>query len=69
MKRGTLWNRLRWVAMLSAGCWLFEGGCLGFVQRELEVLMAPQSNPTLIRTSLLYEVFGPGFLSFMSKLR
>jgi hypothetical protein len=69
MKRGRYWKRLRWVVMFTAGCWLFEGGCLGAIQLQLEVLMAPGSNsPTLIRNSFLYEVFGPGLFAFMSKI-
>lgn len=69
MKRCKVWNRFRWIALLVSGCWLFDGGCVGFVQRELEVLMAPGSNPTLVRNSFLYDVFGPELLVFMSKIR
>jgi hypothetical protein len=69
MRRGTYWKRLRWVMMLAVGCWLFEGGCLGWVQIQMEVLMAPQSNsPVLIRDSFLYELFGPRLIAFMSKI-
>jgi hypothetical protein len=69
MKHAAYWNRLRWMVMFIAGCWLFEGGCLGIIQRELEVLVAPGSNsPLLVRNSYLYEIFGPRFLAFMSQI-
>ncbi len=69
MKRSTYWKRLRWVVMLIAGCWLFEGGCLGIIQRELEVLMAPGSNsPTMVRNSYLFEIFGPRLFAFMDAI-
>ncbi len=68
MGNRTYWNRFRWIVMCIAGCWLFEGGCLGIIQREWEVLMAAGSNsPVLVRSSFIYEIFGPKFLAFMSQ--
>jgi hypothetical protein len=61
--RKQVWNRLRFVVMLAAGCWLFEGGCLGFVQEQIEVVGAPFSNnPHLVISSWVFQRFGPEIL-------
>ncbi len=64
MRRDRLSDRLAWVAVFLAGCWLFQGGCLGFVQRELEVLVAAEANGVLIRSSYLYDLLGPALIAF-----
>ncbi len=45
-------------------------GCVGTIQRELEILFAPEAiqNALLIRGSILYEVFGE-FLYKLLELR
>lgn len=67
MKRNRRWNLLSWVVMLSAGYWLFQGGCLGVLQREIEVLVAAESNGVLIRSSYLYEIFGPRLIAWSNQ--
>ena len=67
MRRNAMWDRLAWVVTFSAGCWLFQGGCLGFVQREIEVLVAGEANGVLIRSSYLYDVFGPGLIALANQ--
>jgi hypothetical protein len=63
--RMNTWRRLHFVAMLGIGCWLFEGGCLGFAQEQLEVLVAPEANnPALVLTSWVFRTFGPQVLRF-----
>lgn len=49
---------------------LFAGGCmtqaLGSIQRELEVLLAPEANPLLVRDSVLVDLFGPKILGLFN---
>jgi hypothetical protein len=49
--------------LLLGGC-LLQNGCANFLQREWEVLLRPQSSPTLINQSFLVKVFGPQVLQF-----
>ncbi|HPD31850.1 MAG TPA: hypothetical protein PLL20_17800 [Phycisphaerae bacterium] len=67
VRRGGIRNRLAMEVLFLAGYWLFQGGCLGFVQRELEVLVAAESNGVLIRSSFLYEVFGPRLIALANQ--
>jgi len=60
--RMTLRACLRWWYLLAMSGWLLEGGCAGVVQRELEVLLRPEANPTLIRQSYLIDLLGPEIL-------
>jgi hypothetical protein len=63
--RKNLWTRLRFLALLGVGCWLLEGGCLGFAQQQLEVIVAPEANnPALVLTSWVFRTFGPQILKF-----
>jgi hypothetical protein len=48
------------------GGWLMQSNCLGAIQREFEVLLAPQSNPALLRHSILLELFGPSILQLFN---
>ena len=52
------------VAMLGAGWQLLQGGCVGDIQREMEVLFAPEASPTLIHDSFIVDRFGLEFLKF-----
>jgi len=53
------------LAILCAGtCGGFYDGCSGAIQRELEVLAAPESNATLIPQSTLVDLFGPQVIKF-----
>jgi len=53
------------LAILSAGaCCGFYDGCSGAIQRELEVLAAPESNAALIPQSKLVDLFGPNVIEF-----
>lgn len=51
---------------ILCGGWLMQSTCLGAIQREFEVLLAPQSNPALLRHSILLELFGPSILQLFS---
>jgi len=53
----------RWAILLAS--WpIFQGGCIGDIQREMEVLFATEANPTLIHDSDIVERFGLDFLKF-----
>ncbi len=53
------------LAIASTGiCANFLDGCIARYQTELEVLAAPQSNPTLIKDSYLVDWFGPNVIEF-----
>jgi hypothetical protein len=68
MDTRTYWKRLRWIVMFTAGCWLFEGGCLGGIQRGIEILMAAEYNsPVMVRDSLVYQILGPGVLAWIGQ--
>jgi hypothetical protein len=45
---------------------MLQAGCVGDIQRELEVLLRPEANPMLIRESFLIDVFGPEILSLFT---
>ncbi len=53
----------RHLLLLAMGSLASQGGCIGDVQRELEVLLRPEANPTLIRDSFLVDLLGPEILS------
>lgn len=56
---------LVWAAALALGAaGGFLDGCAANIQREIEVLAAPQSSPTLIRDSVLVDWFGPQVIKF-----
>ncbi len=50
------------VAMLAAGWQLLQGGCIGDVQREMEMLFALEASPALIHDSYIVDRFGLEFL-------
>ncbi len=55
-------NRSRWWALiLMVGTFAYYADCLGTIQNELEVLLAPYAGDTayLIPNSILYGIFGP----------
>ena len=51
-------------AMLTIGWSLLQGGCVGDIQREMEVLFATEASPTLIHDSAIVDRFGLEFLKF-----
>jgi hypothetical protein len=55
---------MRRLAILSMGTCLQFTGCERLIMREIEVMGAPHANPTLIRQSLLVNLFGPRVLNF-----
>ena len=56
------------LAIMSMGiCANFLDGCVANYQREVEVLAAPESNPTLVQDSYLVERFGPQVIKFFQK--
>jgi hypothetical protein len=55
------WKRNVFIAAL--GAWMWQAGCVQIVQRELEVLLRPEANPTLIHNSALVNLFGPKILT------
>jgi len=57
---------LRWVCVVASAGWVLQAGCVRDIQRELEVLVRPEANATLIRDSFLVEVFGPEILSLFT---
>lgn len=63
VKRRRAW--LIRLAVLGMGTQFVSGGCLGAIQRELEVLIAPQASPSLIRGSALFDWFGPELWQFL----
>lgn len=67
MRRSIIWDRFTWVLMFTTGCWLFQGGCIGAVQRELEVLLAAEANGPLILQSYVFKVFGPSLIAFTNQ--
>ena len=52
--------------LMGVAGWTFQGGCIGDIQREVEVLLRPEANPTLIRESLLVDLLGPEVLSLFN---
>ena len=55
------WKRA--LLMVALGAWLCQAGCIQIVQRELEVLLRPEANQTLIHNSALVNLFGPRILT------
>ena len=56
------------LAVMSLGvCANFLDGCIANYQREVEVLAAPESNPTLVHDSTLVHWFGPQVIKFFQK--
>ncbi len=62
--RASTWIRLRFLVMLVVGCQLFAGGCLGFVQEQIEVFVAPEASATLVFNNFLVNTFGIEILRF-----
>lgn len=60
-------NRTK-IALIAALCggWAFQASCARNFQREIEVLLAPQSNPLLIRDSFLVNLFGPQIIKLFN---
>lgn len=60
-----IWIRAVWrLALICSGASLLQiPTCDRLVNREFEVLLQPQSSPTLIRQSFLVNLFGPRILS------
>lgn len=52
------------VAAVIACGHLFQAGCLDSIQRELDILWAPEANLNNLWGSKLIEWFGPGILQF-----
>ena len=63
-KRIHAWSRH--MLLLATGTLVGQGGCIGDLQRELEVLLSPEANPTLIRESFLVDLVGPRILSLFT---
>ncbi|GMU22116.1 MAG: hypothetical protein AMXMBFR13_22040 [Phycisphaerae bacterium] len=59
-------NGLRWAITLLAGSWMLQAGCVRILQQEIEVLFAPDANPSLIRGSFLVNALGPQILSWFN---
>jgi len=58
-------KRMLGAAILALGAyWSFLDGCAANIQRELEVLAAPQSSATLINDSVLVDWFGPQVIKY-----
>lgn len=58
-------TRLIWrIVMICAGWQLLQGGCLGDIQREMEVLFATEASPALLHDSAIVDRFGLEFLKF-----
>ncbi len=56
------------LAIASSGiCANFLDGCIAKYQREVEVLAAPESNPTLVQDSYLVDWFGPQIIKYFQK--
>lgn len=52
-------------ALLVAACGtLTQVGCLGTMQRELDLLWSPEANLGYFRNSFLVDWFGAGILQF-----
>jgi hypothetical protein len=51
-------------AMLAVGGQLLQTGCIGAIQREIEILGAPEAALGEISNSLLVKIFGAGVLQF-----
>lgn len=57
--------RWMWRGLLAAACGtLMQAGCLGSLQRELDLLWSPEANLGFIRNSTLVDWFGAGILRF-----
>jgi len=65
MRRGVLGLVRRAGTLGLAGC-LLQAGCISDIQRELEVLLSPEANPTLIPGSVLVDLLGPGILQLFN---
>ena len=54
--------RLAWLAL--PGSMLLQSGCVGFLQRELEALLAPTSpdNAAAVLSSVFFDLLAPLFL-------
>ena len=48
----------------AAGAQLLQTSCIGNLQREMEILGAPEANLGQIYNSVLVNWFGPGVLNF-----
>ncbi|GMV97612.1 MAG: hypothetical protein HRF43_02910 [Phycisphaerae bacterium] len=57
---------LRRLTVLCAGGCILQGGCARILTQELEVLFASPANATLIRSSLLVQLLGPGLLGLFN---
>lgn len=54
-----------WQLLLALACGsLFQAGCLGGIQRELDLLWAPEANLNWVQNSVLVNWFGPSILKF-----
>jgi hypothetical protein len=66
--RGNGWKKRLVLALcaLSMGSVLqfWQSGCGQAWQNNVEVLFAPEASPTLIRPSIWYRWFGPGFFKY-----
>jgi len=56
------------LAIVALSGQLFMSGCVRNLQQEIEVLLAPAANPTLLYDSWVFNQFGPRFMVFFSRL-
>ena len=63
MRRKVVCGWLRLAGLAGLGGWVLQAGCIRGIQRELEVLLRTEANPTLIWDSVLVDVLGPKILS------
>ena len=54
------------LSVLAMSGWLFQAGCIRTIQQELEVLLRPEANSTLIRESFLVDFFGPEIIKLFN---
>ncbi|MBN1347445.1 MAG: hypothetical protein JXQ73_32445 [Phycisphaerae bacterium] len=66
-RAGRSWRLLAAAGLLTGSL----GGCIATIQRELEVLFAPDAlqNALYVPQSILYQVFGQGLWQLIDRLR
>jgi hypothetical protein len=60
--RQRLGRRTRLVLVAMVAGWLCQTSCITNVEREIEVLRAPLSSPSILGQSVLLDLFGPQIL-------
>jgi len=57
-----------WKLLMVGMSWhLLQTGCVRDLQREMEVLFAPEANSTLLYDSWVFNRLGPDFLAFFTR--